>query len=103
MTYHADWTAGSSNGLNQRLSDSITLPPGVYVIRAALPVLSATPYYATIANVPMFSQLVGFNCASACTIAKLTTTTEIYIFSGQSTSCTFTYLERGSLDALRIA
>lgn len=105
--YSAAWTASSSASTNIALTKNITLPAGTYVVCMMLPVISTSQYFVglndtshnPIANYCFHS---GIGQSSKTVIVKLSASKTMRIESGQSSACTFSYLERGGLVAVRI-
>lgn len=103
--YEAAWTASSSAANLARLTNSITLPAGVYVIMAHLPQCSSTPFYAGLMGAPDGRNGTGAlpNQGVATWVVRLTSASNVYLAAGQSAACAFSYTERGGLQAVRIA
>lgn len=100
--YEAAWTATSSNAYGTQLTQKVTVPPGTYIVSASLPTISTGTFMAGID--PMSDNFVNgpmYTCASF--LARFTSSTQLYLKAGGSTSCTFSNLARGGLKALRIA
>ena len=106
--YFASWTASSSAANNVVLTGNITLPAGTYVVCMMVPVISTTNYALALRDTS--STTVNDNCihvgigqSSKTVVVKLTSQRTVRLMSAQSSSCTFTYKERGGLIAMRIA
>lgn len=101
QTYTASWVATSSAANNVKLTDSLILPAGTYVVVANLPNTSTW----------MAVQLYGVDSyyghgqmlQHGTWIITLTQETEIYLRTASSVSCTYSYTNRGRLTAVRIA
>lgn len=104
-TYTASWTATSSNANNQRVTDSITLPTGTYILSLKIPVCSQESTLAF--SVDPIGMSAGGIYAKGQTIitsvATLSAQTTIYGVTNMSHSTSYTYTERGYLKAVRIA
>ena len=103
-TYKAGWTATSSSAGSTKVTDSLTLPAGIYIITIKIPVCSANdlPFGLNISQ--GMEDVSFFRSQDMRTFVKiLTTTTTIYVDTAFSTSVTYTYTERGYLKATRIA
>lgn len=101
QTYTASWIATSSAANNVKLTGSLILPAGTYVVVANLPNTStwmAVQLYG-VANYYGHGQALQ----NGTWIITLTQETEIYLRTASSTSCTYSYTERGRLTAVRIA
>lgn len=103
-TYRAAWTATSSSAGSTKVTDSLTLPAGVYVITIKTPVVSSN-------DLPFGLNITSGQDNNSCFrgqdiktfVITLTATTTIYVDTAFSTSVTYTYIERGYLKATRIA
>lgn len=105
--YEASWTATASSASGARLTDSITVPKGTYLIAVGSPyvqsasiavglrVNSATDL-TTLVTLPVNAY------TKASFILKFTSDSTIYVLSQSSASCTFTAPARGSLKAVRL-
>lgn len=105
MFYSADWTAASCSANDVVLTDSLTLPAGKYVLTVSYPNLSTSEYSTAIwingARAGRYIRQLTTNSTSI--VMNLSTTASVQLRSSQSTACTFSYLTRGGLLALRIA
>ena len=103
-TYTASWTATSSNGNNQRVTASLTLPAGTYIFSIKCPVVSQNTVAFSI--VPIGLQTGGWFGAGqvvTTTIYTLAEPTTVYVATDMSQATNYTYTERGYLKAVRIA
>lgn len=106
--YYAAWTANSSSANNAALTGNITLPAGTYVVCMMLPVISNSTYFVGLNDTshnPIANYCFhgGIGQSSKTVIVKLSASKTMRIESGQSAACSFSYLERGGLTAVRIA
>lgn len=103
--YHADWIANSSSANSVPLTNSITLPPGTYIIIGTFPNVATNTAVFTCKNIPVIGlgyAPVGTNCLSKTFIHTLSETTEVQLLTGTSNSVTYSNINRGGLDAIRI-
>lgn len=99
-TYTASWTATSSNANNQRVTDSITLPAGTYILSLKIPACSQeSPLAFAVHPIGMYAK----GQSITTTIVTLSAQTTIYGVTNMSQSTSYTYTERGYLKAVRIA
>lgn len=103
----ASWTANSSNANNVKLTDSIHLTPGTYVITVKYPNTSATLataiYYGTGTLLDSFCISQGIAMSSHSYVINIPFEMDIYVVSATSASITYTYKERGGLRAIQIS
>ena len=100
---HAAWTATSSSANGTNLTNEITLTPGIYIINISIPTASQTLAY-------MLSNLSSENdkywsavsMGTITAIFEIESTTTTRVRSAASTSVTFSVIERGHLEAIRI-
>lgn len=103
--YEADWIGTSSTAT--ALTNSLTLPAGTYIIVVNIPVM-ATEGSGTLAiklngvvDTGGYKKMYSYD--SKTIIRKLTAQTTVQVVSGASTSVGISYIERGSLKAIKIA
>ena len=101
--YSASWTASSSTANGSQLTESITLPPGTYIITGQFPGMSTAGVfgYHNIPNKYCYAT-ADTDCETNTIIITLTETTQIWLTSATASTMTFTNLERGGLTAIRI-
>lgn len=98
--YTAAWTATSSSANATPLTNAMTIPSGTYILLVITPPASTESFGISLAG--KYSKVFGTGGGSFAT--TLTTTgTSITVRSAQSAEVTFSYIERGSLTAIRIA
>lgn len=103
-TYKAAWTATSSSAIRTKVTDSLALPAGVYIITIKTPVMNNNDVPLGLNISSGQDDISCFRSQDMRTFVKtLTTTTTIYVDTAFSTSTTYTYTERGYLKATRIA
>lgn len=103
-TYKAAWTATSSSATSTKVTASLTLPAGVYIITIKTPVMSSIDLPLGLNISSGQDDISCFRSQDMRTFVKtLTTATTIYVDTAFSTSVTYTYTERGYLKATRIA
>ena len=106
--YTADWTANSSNNYGLRMTDTMTLPKGTYVVVMKIPYVAsgtfggAQLFYGSGTLLDSRSICVVGSQQVATVIISLYAEFTIYIATAGSASCTFNYLERGGLVAIKI-
>ena len=101
--YEAAWTATSSSANNTRLTNSFTLPAGTYLIWAKLPFISTSTFFAGLSfNSTGYGTGQLANQQSATWVVQLGSQTTMHLVATQSAACTFSYLERGGLYAVRL-
>ena len=107
--YSAAWTADSSSANGTRLTNTITLPAGTYLICMMVPVIN-TETFAMAVTIPSSGAYltnqcihVGIGQSSKAVVVKLTESKTIAIAAAQSFACTFSYKERGGLIVVRLA
>lgn len=108
--YIATWTATSSAAHGVKVTDSLTLPPGVYIISIKAPVISisnsmSAAFSLNIGNINEYDTGQLYNSDGqdiSTSILTLTNTTTIWVLTNSSANMTYTYLERGYLKAVRI-
>ena len=112
--YTAAWTANSSAANNLKLTDTITLPYGTYVVTLKTP--GVTSGYGgihleydnngTATALDSFSICLGGSFSAESIVINLNPTPlteyEIWIATSFSASCTYSYKERGGLRAIKI-
>lgn len=107
--YKADWTASEAVGISKRLTDTITLPAGVYVINMVCPYCSDLSMEICIGFSAKMAIGSGNTFIKACygtvtMLAKFEATTSLYVLTAASnTDAKWSYLDRGGLAAIRIA
>ena len=103
----ASWTANSSAANNVKLTDSIHLTAGTYVITVKYPGISATLstaiQYGTGTLLDSFCTSAGAAYSSHSYVINISSELDIFVVSATSTSITYTYKERGGLRAIQIA
>ncbi len=98
--YTAPWIATESHANSTQLTSPITIPAGTYILLVITP--PASTEYFSISVAGKFSQVIGAGGGSFATTLT-TTATSTAVRSAQSAQATFSYIERGSLTAIRIA
>ena len=100
-TYSAAWTASSSTATRTKLTDSIVLPPGTYIIVLITPSISTSNGWVGFMK---FDKWLGnINGPEwMVLIETLTETTELYAQSGTGSTMTFDSLSRAGLKAMRV-
>lgn len=108
-SYTAAWTATESSANGQQLTNKIqNVPVGVYILEAKLPVFTNNDYYANISKSGASTILDGgmgrtFSQQCVTRVIKVeSSTNSFWLSSGQSATCTFSYLERGGISLTRI-
>lgn len=101
IVYKAQWICSTNNATNIALTQTLTLPKGIYLLVFSYPVCS-TQMVAQISGINETSFFQGTTYNSKAVIAEITSETQVKLVSGQSASVTFTYLERGGLVAVKI-
>ena len=99
-TYSATWIA-SSGGSGTHLTNSLQLPKGTYVISFVTPVYTGLLLCALNVSQPPYYYLYQENCATE--ILDLSSDSTVYVECISGTAPAMSYLERGSLTAIRIA
>lgn len=99
--YSASWSATSTSASNARLTNSLTLPAGVYVVTLNLPNTSTNVYAELYPISNHYGQAPALG--SLTWVVQLASQTTVYARTAMSTSCSYTYTERGRLTAVRIA
>lgn len=99
--YTAAWIASASSSINYHLTDSISLPAGVYVVTITVPLASGAMLMSLSSGAPPYYTLDSLQ--EATQILVLPSAQSIYLQSSGSTSITYSYLERGGLKAVRIS
>ena len=104
--YNASWTADSSSANNAKLTDSITLPAGVYVITVKYPNCSTTLYtqlfYGDNTLLDSRAIFCGETCSEFTYVYNFASQMTIWVAAGMSASCTYSYKERGGLRAVQL-
>ena len=105
--YEGAWTASSSSANARVLTEEITLPKGTYVVTIREPSANAAftiSLYDTVHGTGdryfTFPQTGGLGSASC--IVNMTSAGTVRVQSAQSGAVTFSYLERGKLQAIKI-
>lgn len=104
----AAWTATSSNSMRYQLTNKISISKGVYVVTGKAPVFTNTSqkFWVGIGGVGDDDMLAAeLSSQGQFTVTvKVTGSTQIYLESRQSTSCSFnpSYLERGSITVTKV-
>lgn len=103
-TYTASWTATSTSGGSARVTNSITLPAGTYIVSLRMPIASQSTalYFGLSINSIKYGATYA-NQGIASFIVTLTQEAAIYGVAGMSNSTNYSYIERGYLSAVRIA
>ena len=112
--YYAAWTASSSAASAARLTNTLVLPEGIYILNGRYPVLNKSllatfslTNIKTSANQSNQNGLTAFQGGSYLPIVEILFVGpgggEIYLQSAQSTAVTYTYLDRGYISAIKIA
>lgn len=105
----ASWIANSSDSDNTDLTNSITLPKGLYLVIAAYPVFNTPAVFLSDVEGTNIYKKGGryFNMGSMQNSVRLVTinndNTTVKLVSKTSASTTFTYIERGGLFAYKLA
>ena len=106
--YSATWTANSSNANDAYLTDTVTIPPGTYIITVKYPSVSTTcwtsvKYGSGVGTLlDSYSVFCGGSSSSNAFVITIPSEFTIWVASSMSSSCTYTYKERGGLRAVRI-
>ena len=107
--YAAAWTATSTNSNGARLTDDITLPKGTYILSAKVPVVTSGTFPGVVLKQSGGTDLENGSLAAlgsqmeASFIVKLSAQKTVYMAVAGSAACSYSYLERGWLRAVRIA
>lgn len=102
--YEGAWTATSSAANNTQLTEKITLPKGIYLVFLSLPNVAgsvvSTGLYNTLGlSIPLYvTQANGTGCRPV----RVESENSFWIASTTSQTMTFSYLERGYIQALKI-
>lgn len=100
--YQGSWAASSSSANGTHLTQTLTLPAGTYVVMAHTPIMSIASLLVSFnVKAPPYKAMAGQDVF--CTVLNLSAQTGVYLQSSASASVTFTYLDRGSIIAIRIA
>lgn len=103
----ASWTANSSNANNVKLTDSIHLTAGTYVITVKFPNTSATLstaiQYGTGTLLDSFCTGQGIAYSSHSYVISIPSEIDIFVATATSSSITYTYKDRGGLRAIQIS
>lgn len=100
--YYAAWTRSGAVAANDvQLTDSIIMPAGTYIIVATHPAQSAWST-TRIVNVPNRYYYTNSN-GTYTAIETFTQEVEIMLKTAGSASCTYSFIDRGRLQAIRIA
>lgn len=105
--YKANWTGANSTATGTRLTDSLMLPPGKYIVIIKTPYsINASAQWAlTLQGAPTFSSAFIHNSyGSAVFQFELSNQTEIYVVSGSSLytmTWDSSFFDRGGLFATR--
>lgn len=103
----ASWTANSSNANNVKLTDSIHLTAGTYVITVKYPGISATLstaiQYGTGTLLDSFCLSAGAAYSSHSYVINIPSELDIFVATSTSSSITYTYKDRGGLRAIQIS
>lgn len=106
--YTAAWEATENAGLNTRLTKTVTLPAGTYIVVGAFPTMSSSnlPIGATnsgAGNVGIPSIVYGNSGTPVVFTIGLSQQTNVDIRSQFSSAVTFSNLDRGTFRFIRIA
>ncbi len=107
----ASWTANSSNANNVKLTDSLHLTAGTYVITLKYPAVSANLYTTLFYSrnggsstlLDSFTVSQGISCSSHTYVVNIPFELDLWAETATSTSITYTYKERGGLRAIQIS
>lgn len=100
----AAWTASSSASSGTALTDTITLTPGVWLIVVSLPGVSRThQYYLSNISSSTSKYYSAVSQGTFSCIYQATSTISTSVMSAASTSTTYSTINRGHLEAVRIA
>lgn len=107
----ASWTANSSSANNVKLTDSLHLVPGTYVITLKYPAVSANLYTTLFYSrnggsstlLDSFTVSQGISCSSHTYVVNIPFELDLWAETATSTAITYTYKERGGLRAIQIA
>lgn len=107
----ASWTANSSSANNVKLTDSLHLVPGTYVITLKYPAVSANLYTTLFYSrgggsntlLDSFTVSQGISCSSHTYVINIPFELDLWAESATSTAITYTYKERGGLRAIQIS
>lgn len=107
----ASWTANSSSANNVKVTDSLHLVPGTYVITLKYPAVSAnlwtTLFYSRDGGsstlLDSFTVSQGISCSSHTYVINIPFELDVWAETATSTAITYTYKERGGLRAIQIA
>lgn len=100
--YTAPWTATSSNASNTRVTGTVTIPAGTYVILLKIPECSQTN---ALAFGPDYgdSQIFAKSQSTGVYFASFNSSHDLYAVCGMSQPTNYSYIDRGSIKAIRIS
>ena len=107
--YKADWICSEASGIDQRYTDSITLPAGTYIVSVVAPYCSDMAGRVCIGfsagmAIGVGNTFIDSAYGAVAMLARFTSTANLYVKSAASSnSAKWSYLERGGLAAVRIA
>lgn len=102
------WKSNSSTGNLQRLTDSIELTAGTYLIVASFPTISTSSFVASMcleSTGGMYDNTLisGGSWTGKAIITAFSNTQKVYLASAQGITCNFSNTERGSIRAIKLS
>lgn len=102
------WTANASSANLQRLTNSIDLTPGTYLIIATFPTLSAANFVASLVlenTSALYDNAIisGPSWFAKPILTAFSGNSRVYLASAQGAACNFSNTERGSLRAVKLS
>lgn len=102
------WSANTSTGNNVRLTNSIDVSAGTYLIVASYPSISTTNFVASLnlestSSVYDNTYINGGSWAGKAMITAFSNAQKIYLASAQGAPCNFSNTERGSIRAIKLS
>ena len=101
----ANWTATSSSATGTRLTEQITLTPGLWLISGTIPNYTSSNKLAQISleNVEESFRRSDGNYSTTIWLLKITSNTTVSILAGAGVSVTFDAIYRGEIAAVRLS
>ena len=102
------WTANASSTNLQRLTNSIELTQGTYLIVVSFPTLSAANFVSSLVlenTGSLYDNAIisGPSWTGKAVLTAFSGTSKVYLASAQGAACNFSNIERGSIRAIKLS
>lgn len=96
------WTSTGTSTLNQRLTDVLTLSAGFWLVHLKTPVCSGTTTWGISTDSNLFYQGGSYFDGLAMVKVPAGSTVQAYIFSSASAVISYSNMERGFIEAIKL-